>query len=48
MTSTLIQGAEGIFTGLPGEAMRATGAIRIVDGRIAGDRSARTASPASR
>ena len=23
MTSTLIQGAEGIFTGLPGEAMRA-------------------------
>ena len=35
MTSTLIQGAQGIFTGLPGEAMRATGAIRIVDGRIA-------------
>src|SRR3954454_24577867 len=35
MTSTLIQGAEGILTGLPGEAMRATGAIRIVDGRIA-------------
>ena len=32
---TLIQGAEGIFTGLPGEAMRASGAIRIVDGRIA-------------
>jgi cytosine/adenosine deaminase-related metal-dependent hydrolase len=32
---TLIQGAEGIFTGLPGEAMRATGAIRIADGRIA-------------
>ena len=35
MTSTLIQGAEGIFTGLPGEAMRAAGAIRIADGRIA-------------
>src|SRR3954467_9386305 len=35
MTSTLVQGAAGIFTGLPGEAMRATGAIRIVDGRIA-------------
>jgi cytosine/adenosine deaminase-related metal-dependent hydrolase len=35
MTSTLIHGAEGIFTGLPGDAMRATGAIRIVDGRIA-------------
>src|SRR4029450_13976959 len=35
MTSTLVQGAEGIFTGLPGEAMRTTGAIRIVDGRIA-------------
>ena len=30
MTSTLVQGAAGIFTGLPGEAMRATGAIRIV------------------
>src|SRR6478736_6489297 len=35
MTSTLVQGAAGIFTGLPGEAMRATGAIRIVEGRIA-------------
>jgi 8-oxoguanine deaminase len=35
MTSTLVQGAAGIFTGLPGAAMRATGAIRIVDGRIA-------------
>jgi cytosine/adenosine deaminase-related metal-dependent hydrolase len=31
---TLIRGAEGIFTGLPGEAMRAKGAIRIADGRI--------------
>jgi hypothetical protein len=30
----LIQGAEGIFTGLPGAAMRAKGAIRIADGRI--------------
>ena len=30
----LIRGAEGIFTGLPGEAMRAKGAIRIADGRI--------------
>ena len=34
MTSMLIEGAHGIFTGLPGNAMRATGAIRIVDGRI--------------
>jgi 8-oxoguanine deaminase len=32
---TLIRGAHGIFTGLPGEAMRATGSIRIADGRIA-------------
>jgi 8-oxoguanine deaminase len=32
---TLIQGAEGIFTGLPGEAMRTKGSIRIIDGRIA-------------
>ena len=32
---TLIQGAAGIFTGLPGDAMRAQGAIRIADGRIA-------------
>jgi 8-oxoguanine deaminase len=31
----LIDNAEGIFTALPGDAMRATGAIRIVDGRIA-------------
>src|SRR5437763_14026810 len=31
---TLIHGAEGIFTGLPGEAMRANGAIRIAGGRI--------------
>jgi dihydroorotase-like cyclic amidohydrolase len=35
VSSTLIQGAQGIFTGLPGAAMRAQGAIRIVDGRIA-------------
>src|SRR6266508_4263486 len=35
MTSMLIQGAQGIFTGLPGAAMRATGAIRVVAGRIA-------------
>ena len=35
MTSTLIRGAEGIFTGLPGEAMRAHGSIRVADGRIA-------------
>src|SRR6516165_1798952 len=34
MTSMLIQGAQGIFTGLPGEAMRASGAIRIRDRRI--------------
>ena len=32
---TLITGALGIFTGLPGDAMRASGAIRIRDGRIA-------------
>jgi len=32
---TLIRGAEGIFTGLPGEAMRANGAIRIEGDRIA-------------
>ena len=32
---TLIQNAQGIFTGLPGEAMRAKGAIRIADCRIA-------------
>jgi cytosine/adenosine deaminase-related metal-dependent hydrolase len=35
VSSTLITGAEGIFTGLPGTAMRAQGAIRIADGRIA-------------
>ncbi|MEA2945834.1 MAG: hypothetical protein QOI40_1164, partial [Alphaproteobacteria bacterium] len=35
MTSMLIQNADGIFTGLPGAAMRATGAIRVRDGRIA-------------
>ena len=32
---TLIRGAEGIFTGLPGDAMRAAGDIRVMDGRIA-------------
>jgi 8-oxoguanine deaminase len=31
----LIRGADGIFTGLPGEAMRTAGSIRVVDGRIA-------------
>jgi len=31
----LIENADGIFTALPGEAMRATGSIRIVDGKIA-------------
>ena len=36
VTSILITGAEGIFTGLPGGAMRAKGAIRVVHGRIAG------------
>jgi 8-oxoguanine deaminase len=30
----LIRGALGIFTGLPGEAMRAAGSIRIAKGRI--------------
>jgi cytosine/adenosine deaminase-related metal-dependent hydrolase len=35
VSSVLIKGAAGIFTGLPGPAMRARGAIRIVDGRIA-------------
>src|SRR5258708_5727969 len=35
MTSMLIRDADGIFTGLPGDAMRATGAIRVIDGRIA-------------
>jgi 8-oxoguanine deaminase len=35
MSSLLITGAEGIFTGLPGPAMRASGAIRVVDGRVA-------------
>src|SRR2546430_9320612 len=32
---TLITGAQGIFTGLPGDAMRASGTIRIRGGRIA-------------
>jgi 8-oxoguanine deaminase len=31
---TLIVGAEGIFTGLPGAAMRASGAVRFTGGRI--------------
>src|SRR5215475_13650299 len=35
MTSTLICNSYGIFTGLLGDAMRATGAIRILNGRIA-------------
>jgi cytosine/adenosine deaminase-related metal-dependent hydrolase len=35
MTSLLICNADGIFTGMPADAMRATGAIRVRDGRIA-------------
>jgi cytosine/adenosine deaminase-related metal-dependent hydrolase len=35
MTAMLIENATGIFTGLPGSAMRTTGAIRIRDGVIA-------------
>ncbi|WP_454629767.1 amidohydrolase family protein [Bradyrhizobium cenepequi] len=35
MTAMLIENAAGIFTGLPGSAMRTTGAIRIRDGIIA-------------
>jgi cytosine/adenosine deaminase-related metal-dependent hydrolase len=35
MTSILIEGAEGIFTGLPAEAMRARGAVRVKNGHIA-------------
>jgi len=35
MTSMLIRDADGIFTGLPGDAMRAIGAIRVLNGRIA-------------
>ena len=35
MNALLIRNADGIFTGLSGEAMRATGAIRVRDGRIA-------------
>ena len=31
---TLIVGADGIFTGLPGAAMRAAGAIRFDNGRV--------------
>jgi cytosine/adenosine deaminase-related metal-dependent hydrolase len=34
MTSILIEGADGIFTGLPGDAMRSKGSIRIANGRI--------------
>lgn len=35
MTAMLIENAAGIFTGLPGPAMRTTGAIRVRDGVIA-------------
>jgi cytosine/adenosine deaminase-related metal-dependent hydrolase len=35
MTAMLIENAAGIFTGLPGPAMRTTGSIRIRDGVIA-------------
>jgi cytosine/adenosine deaminase-related metal-dependent hydrolase len=35
MNSLLIRNADGIFTGMPGDAMRAAGAIRVRDGRIA-------------
>lgn len=35
MTPLLIRNADGIFTGLPGDAMRAGGAIRVRSGRIA-------------
>jgi 8-oxoguanine deaminase len=35
MTCMLIENAAGIFSGLPGAAMRTTGAIRIRDGVIA-------------
>jgi cytosine/adenosine deaminase-related metal-dependent hydrolase len=34
MSAILFEGAEGIFTGIAGEAMRARGSIRIADGRI--------------
>jgi len=30
----LIENADGIFTGLPGDAMRTTGSIRIADGKV--------------
>src|ERR1700742_4528501 len=36
MTSFLIENATGIFTGLPGAAMRSGGSIRVRDGVIAG------------
>ena len=36
MTSFLIENATGIFTGLPGAAMRSSGSIRVRDGVIAG------------
>lgn len=35
MSAMLIENAEGIFTGLPGEAARARGSIRVRDGAIA-------------
>ena len=35
MTSLLIENATGIFTGLPGAAMRTSGSIRVRDGVIA-------------
>src|SRR5262249_25263988 len=35
MTSRLIRNADGLFTGLPEEPMRTTGAIRVLNGRIA-------------
>jgi hypothetical protein len=41
---TLIAGAEGIFTGLPGAAMRTAGAIRFVDGGTCGTSSSAAAA----
>ncbi|HEY8579925.1 MAG TPA: amidohydrolase family protein, partial [Beijerinckiaceae bacterium] len=35
MTSFIIENAEGVMTGLPGDAMRASGSIRVRDGVIA-------------
>ena len=34
MTALLIENATGIFTGLPGAAMRTSGSIRVRDGVI--------------